>query len=210
MFQTPVMCPAGLFRIGPTGHTGTTKTVRHQRISMIDLQRSEEQGQHEKEEAYVEQYFNKQAERRKRYKVNHCEHVWQAQERLAMSFNDYRATVEFVATTKPSNPAATFGVEPITATPSTLELPSTTLEVETKIDKSWMPKSMTLDMEPMFDKSSIDAELTLLGWLDSHHHWLVPVGQWLQTWMHIMDKKGSGRNLDPPASSSTAWPILCC
>lgn len=139
MFQTPVMCPAGLFRIGPTGHTGTTKTVRHQRISMIDLQRSEEQGQHEKDEAYVEQYFHKQAERRKRYKVNHCEHVWQAQERLAMSFNDYRATVEFVATTKPSNPAATFGVEPITATPSTLELPSTTLEVETKIDKSWMP-----------------------------------------------------------------------
>lgn len=60
--------------------------------SFVDLQTSEEKQQHEDDEAYyITDYYQKKAARRKRHAENRKEHVWQAQERLAMSQNDYQA-----------------------------------------------------------------------------------------------------------------------
>lgn len=107
--KIPMTSPA-VRMSGTTVHIGTTLRVISPKIgpdewpnwshwnytdgetstSWKDLQSSEAQEQHAKDESYVEQYYNEQSERRKRYRVNHKEHVWQAQERLAMSFNDFR------------------------------------------------------------------------------------------------------------------------
>lgn len=60
--------------------------------SYVDLQTAAEQQQHNEDKDYVSNYYHKQAARRKRHKENKKEHVRQAQERLAMSLNDYPAT----------------------------------------------------------------------------------------------------------------------
>lgn len=96
-----------------------------------DLQTSEARDQNAKDEAYVEQYYSKQTERRKRYRVNRKEHVWQAEERLAMSFNDFR-------------PAAEIALKTLDTTP-TVAATSPQICPEAPIDKSWVTPSETLD-----------------------------------------------------------------
>ena len=95
-----------------------------------DLQTAEARDQNAKDEAYVEQYYSKQTERRKRYRVNRKEHVWQAEERLAMSFNDFR-------------PAAEIALKTLDTTP-TVAATSPQICPEAPIDKSWVTPSETL------------------------------------------------------------------
>ena len=100
-----------------------------------DLQTSEARDQNAKDEAYVEQYYSKQTERRKRYRVNRKEHVWQAEERLAMSDNDFRPAAEIADTT------------PTVAATSPQICP------EAPIDKSWVTPSETLADDTAMDIS---------------------------------------------------------
>lgn len=111
-----------------------------------DLQTSEAREQNAKDEAYVEQYYNKQTERRKRYRVNRKEHVWQAEERLAMSFNDFRPAdeVPLKAAGQVTSPAA--------STPQS-HIPTR----EAPVDKSWVTPSMALvDKTPMDSPFYVD------------------------------------------------------
>lgn len=55
-----------------------------------DLLRAKEQWQHEDDEEYVENYYNKEKEKRKHYRENRRERLWQAEERLAMSSTDVK------------------------------------------------------------------------------------------------------------------------
>ena len=113
---------------GPIGHVGTTLMMEHPHA-----QTSEAREQNAKDEAYVEQYYHKQTERRKRYRVNRKEHVWQAEERLAMSFNDFRPADEVAV--KLSRQATA---------PTANKPQSHTTEAEAPVDKSWITPSMPL------------------------------------------------------------------
>ena len=54
-----------------------------------DLLRAKEKGQCESDEQYIQNYYTKQARRRKRHRQNEKEHLWQAEERLAMTQEDF-------------------------------------------------------------------------------------------------------------------------
>ena len=54
-----------------------------------DLLRAKEKSQCESDEQYIQNYYTKQARRRKRYRQNEKEHLWQAEERLAMTQEDF-------------------------------------------------------------------------------------------------------------------------
>ena len=53
-----------------------------------DLLRAKEKSQRESDEQYIQNYYTKQARRRKRHRQNEKEHLWQAEERLAMTQED--------------------------------------------------------------------------------------------------------------------------
>ena len=54
-----------------------------------DLLRAKEKSQCESDEQYIQNYYTKQARRRKRHRQNEKEHLWQAEERLAMTQEDF-------------------------------------------------------------------------------------------------------------------------
>ena len=70
--------------------------------------------------------------------MNRKEHVWQAEERLAMSFNDFRPAAEIALKTLDTTPA-------VAATPPQI-LP------EAPVDKSWVTPSATLADNTAMDR----------------------------------------------------------
>ena len=65
------------------------KTSESVETNYRDLQRAEEKQQACDDEQYIANYYQRQAQKRRRHRENQKEALWQAEERLSMSRNDY-------------------------------------------------------------------------------------------------------------------------
>lgn len=105
-----------------------------------DLQDAMGKQQHEADEARVQRYYQRQAERRKRHAFNQKEKCWEAQERLDMSFNDYPIKKDMGSSAANLAGAAT-DVACGTGSPMAQDAISvpTLADVQQRPDKSWLP-----------------------------------------------------------------------
>ena len=80
---------------------------RHENVEVetnqADLLSAAARQQHQQDEAYIRNYYEKRAEKRKRHNENRREHVWQASERIAMGENDFPARSTTTAEDSPDD-----------------------------------------------------------------------------------------------------------
>ena len=74
----------------PWGHHEKHQDVETE-TRQSDLQSAAEKQQISEDQAYIMNYYQKRAEKRKRHNLNQKEHVWQAEERISMGQNDVPA-----------------------------------------------------------------------------------------------------------------------
>ena len=114
-----------------------------------DLLSATERQQHQQDEAYIRNYYEKRAEKRKRHNENRREHVWQASERLAMGENDFSARSTTIA-------------DNILEDSKQGSILSSTTEQGQKIDKTSLPCSQQ-ELQPQFTSKNTTLKDSILA-----------------------------------------------
>lgn len=86
-----------------------------------DLLTAAETQQQQQDEAYIRNYYEKRAEKRKRHNENRREHVWQASERIAMGENDFPARSTTTAEDSPDDSKQGTNLSPNTEQGQTID-----------------------------------------------------------------------------------------
>ena len=116
-------------------------------VDYADLLSAQEKWQHENDEEYVEHYYAQQAEKRKRHKANRRERLWAAEERIAMSANDYRI--------RKRHPIRDHGEHTHELKNAAIVIDKSSMDIEQKPQHSTVPQSLSSTMLSL--ASTLDA-----------------------------------------------------